>query len=103
MSSKTRHNSLRQGYRGGPIPSGSIWGNAIPPFRTMGNTLTKSQIDRLKKLSQQFAAIAKEGKETPSTSATLAEHTEHHSEAAKVAPNKRSGKAGQSKVGTERC
>ena len=68
----------------------------------MGSTLTKSQIDRLKKLSQEFAAIAKEGKETPAASATLAEHTEHHSEAAKVAPAGRSSKAARSKIRTER-
>ena len=70
---------------------------AIPPVPTMGSKLTKSQIDKLKNLSREFAAIAKEGKETPATSATLAEHTEHHSEAAKVAPAGRSGKAGRPK------
>lgn len=58
----------------------------------MGSTLTKTQIDRLKKLSQEFAAIAKEGKKTPDASASLAEHTEHHSEAAKVSPGSRSRK-----------
>jgi len=68
----------------------------------MASKLTKSQIDKLKNLSQEFAAIAKEGKEPPAASATLAEPTEHHSEAAKVAPINRSSKAGRSKVGTER-
>ncbi len=68
----------------------------------MGSKLTKGQIDRLKKLSQEFAAIARDGKETPATSATLAEHTEHHSEAAKVAPANRSAKDGHSKVRRER-
>ena len=77
-------------------------GTAIPPVRKMGSKLTKSQIDRLKKLSQEFAAIAKEGTQPPAASATLAEPTEHHSEAAKVAPDRRSGKAGRSKAGTER-
>ena len=75
---------------------------AIPPVRTMASKLTKSQLDKLKKLSQEFAAIAKEGKKTPAASATLAEPTEHHSEAAKVAPGGRSGKAGRSKLRTER-
>lgn len=68
----------------------------------MASALTKSQIDRLKKLSQEFAAIAKEGKKTPAASATLAEHTEHHSEAAKVLPAGPSSKGGRSKVRTER-
>ena len=68
----------------------------------MGSKLTKGQIDRLKKLSQEFATIAREGKKTPATSATLAEPTEHHSEAAKVPPTNRSSKAGRSKVRTER-
>lgn len=67
----------------------------------MAGTLTKSQIDRLKKLSQEFAAIAREGKKTPDASATLAEPTEHHSEAAKIAPGGRSGAGRRSKVGTE--
>jgi len=39
----------------------------------MGSKLTKGQIDRLKKLSQEFATIAREGKKPPATSATLAE------------------------------
>lgn len=68
----------------------------------MASKLTKSQIDKLKNLSQEFAAIAKEGKKPPAASATLAEPTEHHSEAAKVAPAGRSSKAGRSKVRTER-
>ena len=68
----------------------------------MASALTKSQIDRLKKLSQEFATIAKEGKKTPAASATLAEPTEHHSEAAKIAPAKPSGKAGRAKVRTAR-
>lgn len=51
--------------------------------------LTKSQIDRLKKLSREFAAIAKGGKKMPAASAKLAEHTEHHSEAAKVTRERR--------------
>ena len=68
----------------------------------MGSTLTKSQSERLKKLSQEFAAIARKGKKPPTASATLAEPTEHHSEAAKVAPAGRSSKAGRSKVRTER-
>ena len=68
----------------------------------MGSTLTKSQIDKLKNLSREFAAIAKEGTQPPAASATLAEPTEHHSEAAKVAPIGRSSKAGRSKVRTER-
>ena len=68
----------------------------------MASKLTKSQIDRLKKLSQEFAAIAKAGMESPAASATLAEPNEHHSEAAKVAPTKRSSKARGSKAGTER-
>lgn len=67
----------------------------------MGSKLTKSQIDKLKNLSREFAAIAKEGKKPPAASATLAEPTEHHSEAAKVAPGGRSGKAGRSKLRTE--
>lgn len=86
----------------GAIPGKADGGTAIPPVRTMAGKLTKSQIDRLKKLSQEFAAIAREGKKTPAASATLAEPTEHHSEAAKVAPAERSSKAGRSKVGTER-
>lgn len=68
----------------------------------MTSKLTKSQIDRLKNLSEEFAAIAKEEKKPPATSATLAEPTEHHSEAAKVAPARRTGKGGRSKVRTER-
>ena len=68
----------------------------------MGSKLTKSQIDKLKNLSQEFAAIAKEGEKPPADSATLAEPTEHHSEAARVAPAKRSGKGGRSKVKTKR-
>ena len=68
----------------------------------MISKLTKGQIDRLKKLSREFAAIAEEGTETPAASTTLAEPTEHHSEAVKVAPNRRSGKAGRSKLRTER-
>ncbi len=75
---------------------------AIPPVHTMAGKLTKSQLDKLKNLSQEFAAIAKEGKKTPAASATLAEPTEHHSEAAKVAPARRSGKGGRAKVRTER-
>ena len=71
------------------------------PAHTMASTLTKSQIDRLKKLSQEFAAIAKEGKKTPAASATLAEPTEHHSEAAKVAPGGRSRTGRRSKARTE--
>ena len=86
----------------GAIPGKADGGTAIPPVRKMGSKLTKSQIDRLKKLSQEFAAIAKEGTQPPAASATLAEPTEHHSEAAKVAPDRRSGKAGRSKAGTER-
>ena len=65
----------------------------IPPARIMATTLTKSQIDRLKHLSQEFAAIAKEGKKKTAASAALAEHTEHHSEAAKAVPASRSSKA----------
>ena len=87
--------------RGEP-PGKTDGGTAIPPVYTMGSKLTKSQIDKLKNLSREFAAIAKEGKETPTASATLAEPTEHHSEAAKVAPAGRSSKAGRSKVRTER-
>ena len=67
----------------------------------MGSKLTKGQIDRLKKLSQEFATIAREGKKPPATSATLAEPTEHHSEAAKFPPTGRSSKAGRSKARTE--
>ncbi len=69
----------------------------------MASALTKSQIDKLKKLSQEFAAIAKEGKTTPAASSTLAEHTEHHSEAAKVLPAGRPSKGGRSKVKTKNC
>ena len=58
----------------------------------MASTLTKGQIDRLKQLSQEFAAIAKEGKKKPDASGTLAEHTEHHSEAAKAIPARGSSK-----------
>ena len=58
----------------------------------MASTLTKGQIDRLKQLSQEFAAIAKEGKKKTAASGTLAEHTEHHSEAAKAIPGSRSSK-----------
>lgn len=86
----------------GAIPGKAAGGTAIPPVRKMGSKLTKSQIDRLKKLSQEFAAIAKEGTQPPAASATLAEPTEHHSEAAKVDPTERSSKAGRSKVRTER-
>lgn len=86
----------------GAIPGKADGGTAIPPVRKMGSKLTKSQIDRLKKLSQEFAAIAKEGTQPPAASATLAEPTEHHSEAAKVAPAGRSSKAGRLKPGTER-
>lgn len=68
----------------------------------MGSKLTKSQSERLKKLSQEFAAIAKKGEKPSTASATLAEPTEHHSEAAKVAPARRSGKAGRAKVKTAR-
>ena len=68
----------------------------------MGGKLTKSQIDRLKSLSEEFAAIAKEEKKPPAASATLGEPTEHHSEAAKVAPAGQSGKAGRPRAGTER-
>lgn len=68
----------------------------------MGSTLTKSQINRLKNLSEEFAAIAKEEKKPPAASATLAEPTEHHSEAAKVAPAKRSSKAARTNVRKER-
>ena len=68
----------------------------------MSSKLTKGQIDRLKKLSQEFATIARKGKKTPATSAALAQPTEHHSEAAKVAPTERSSRAGRSKVRTER-
>ena len=68
----------------------------------MGSKLTKGQIDRLKKLSQEFATIARDGKKPPAASATLAEPTEHHSEAAKVAPTGRSSKARRSKVKTTR-
>ena len=64
----------------------------IPPARIMATTLTKSQIDRLKQLSQEFAAIAKEGKKKTAASGTLAEHTEHHSEAAKAVPARGSSK-----------
>ena len=77
-------------------------GTAIPPVRTMASKLTKSQMDRLKQLSQEFAAIAKEGKKPAAASATLAEPTEHHSEAAKVAPTGRSNKTRRSKIRTER-
>ncbi len=59
----------------------------------MASTLTRSQIDRLKQLSREFAAIAKEGKKIPDASGTLAEHTEHHSEAAKAIPASRSSKS----------
>ena len=65
----------------------------IPPARIMATTLTKSQIDRLKHLSQEFAAIAKEGKKKTAASVTLAEHTEHHSEAAKAVPASPSSKS----------
>ncbi len=58
----------------------------------MASTLTKGQIDRLKQLSQEFAAIAKEGKKKTVASAALAEHTEHHSEAAKAVPARGSSK-----------
>ena len=58
----------------------------------MASTLTKGQIDRLKQLSQEFAAIAKEGKKKTAASGTLAEHTEHHSEAAKAVPASPSSK-----------
>jgi len=68
----------------------------------MGSKLTKSQIDKLKNLSEEFAAIAREGKKPPTASATLAEPTEHHTEAAKIAPARRSSKAGRPKAGTER-
>ena len=66
----------------------------------MGSKLTKSQIDKLKNLSQEFAAIAKEGKKSPAASATLAEPTEHHSEAAKTPPGGQSGKGRRSKAKT---
>ena len=65
----------------------------IPPARIMATTLTKSQIDRLKHLSQEFAAIAKEGKKKTAASVTLAEHTEHHSEAARAIPASPSSKS----------
>jgi hypothetical protein len=68
----------------------------------MGSKLTKSQIDKLKNLSQEFAAIAKEGKKPPADSATLAEPTEHHSEAAKTTPGRQSGKGRRSKAKTKR-
>lgn len=68
----------------------------------MGSKLTKSQVDKLKKLSQEFAAIAKEGKKPPAASATLAEPTEHHSEAARVAPGRQSSKGRRSKAKTKR-
>ena len=68
----------------------------------MASKLTKSQIDRLKNLSQEFAAIAKEGKKPPAASATLSEPTEHHSEAAKVAPGGQSSKDRRSKAKTKR-
>lgn len=68
----------------------------------MGSKLTKSQIDKLKRLSQEFAAIAKEGKKPPAASATLAEPTEHHSEAARVAPGRQSSKGRRSKAKTKR-
>ncbi len=68
----------------------------------MGSNLTKSQVDKLKKLSQEFAAIAKEGKKSPAASATLAEPTEHHSEAAKLASGRQSGKGRLSKAKTKR-
>jgi hypothetical protein len=74
----------------------------IPPARIMATTLTKSQIDRLKHLSQEFAAIAKEGKKKTAASVTLAEHTEHHSEAAKAVPASRSSKGQRPKVKTGR-
>ena len=64
------------------------------------SALTKSQIDRLKKLSREFAAIAREGKKVPDDSATLAEHTEHHSEAAKVTRERRVTKGRRPKVKT---
>ena len=66
----------------------------------MASTLTKGQIDRLKQLSQEFAAIAKEGKKKTAASGTLAEHTEHHSEAAKAVPASRSSKGQRPKVKT---
>ena len=68
----------------------------------MVSKLTKSQIDRLKNLSQEFAAIAKEGKKPPAASKTLSEPTEHHSEAAKVAPGGQSSKGRRSKAKTKR-
>jgi hypothetical protein len=68
----------------------------------MATTLTKSQIDRLKHLSQEFAAIAKEGKKKTAASAALAEHTEHHSEAAKAVPASPSSKRQRPKVKTAR-
>ncbi len=68
----------------------------------MGSKLTKSQIEKLKNLSEEFAAIAKKGGDPPTASATLAEPTEHHSEAAKVAPANWSSNAGRSKVRTAR-
>ena len=68
----------------------------------MASKLTKSQIDKLKNLSEEFAAIAEEGEKTPAASATLAEPTEHHSEAAKVAPGGQSGKGRRSKANTKR-
>lgn len=68
----------------------------------MGSKLTKSQVDKLKRLSREFAAIAKEGKKPPAASATLAEPTEHHSEAARVAPGRQSSKGRRSKAKTKR-
>ena len=68
----------------------------------MGSKLTKSQVDKLKNLSQEFAAIAKHRKKSPAASATLAEPTEHHSEAARVAPGRQSSKGRLSKAKTKR-
>ncbi len=68
----------------------------------MGSKLTKSQADRLKNLSEEFAAIAREGKKPPADSVTLGEPTEHHSEAAKVAPGRQSSKGRRSKAKTKR-
>ncbi len=75
---------------------------AVPLVPTMGSKLTKSQMDKLKNLSQEFAAIAREGKKSPATSATLAEPSEHHSEAAKVASGGPSSKGRPSQAETKR-
>lgn len=58
-------------------------------------SLTKSQINKLKQLSQEFEAIAKGHQKGTTRSSKLADPTEHHSEAAKAPPASRLKKGRQ--------